>query len=751
MHYKEILLSLWHINTYILLQIVLSNQKSLVVKIILDNSDKKDNENPITNKYLDVLVLFENLTFNMGKKLLIEVLQGNFNNDRIKKNHLIKTPNFGILHKFVKEEITELLQELMDEGFIEYKELPQRKYIKVLAITKKGREEINNPKGFRAPPEELSFKSTPPNDFEQKLISSLQFYLAKFNLEQQHAIISESNKILCVAGAGSGKTTVLTKRIEYITKFKSVSPEKILAITFTKKAKQEMIDRLDEMGVFGVNVETFNSFSEKIIQNNWRQIYLKMKKMVSYNDKIKIVLKAIKSLKTNFNYIANSYFTVGQRRLKTNEQLLLSFVNDCFHVIDYYKSERIEIDEFYKKMGSYRDKTNAKVLYDVCMKINHLMETDGLRDYADQVKDTVTLFEKDSTFIPLLSHVLVDEFQDVNSIQVKLLKLLNAPNFFAVGDPRQAIFGWRGSKIEHIVDLGKDSDATVIVLTKNYRSYPTIVDLGNKIIKRMRISDQTFGREEDEFENPESKLFNFKSSPLERQFVLRTIKNSNQPLHEIFVLARTNRQLAELSNEMKQKNIAHVLKTDETRAAQIKTGHVTLATIHSIKGLEASMVFVVGCNPLYFPCRVSDHPIIEALNLYDYDKKEEERRLFYVAITRAKKQLYLSYTGKALTSFVDKDCKSLLGDSVFIKPISKVIKYTENTKNSSEVYANLREWRSETSRDLGVPVYMVLSNRSIEELSEKMPINKDELYSIHGLGPSKVARYGDEILRLVNC
>jgi DNA helicase-2/ATP-dependent DNA helicase PcrA len=128
----------------------------------------------------------------------------------------------------------------------------------------------------------------------------------------------------------------------------------------------------------------------------------------------------------------------------------------------------------------------------------------------------------------------------------------------------------------------------------------------------------------------------------------------------VLVLSRTNRQLFELSRIMKEKQIKHVLKTEEINSeVSAKKGEVTLATIHSIKGLEAKIVFLIGANETNFPCKASDHPIIELIKVEDYDKEEEEKRLFYVALSRAKQNLYITYTGKKPTYFITNEMLDL--------------------------------------------------------------------------------------------
>ena len=99
---------------------------------------------------------------------------------------------------------------------------------------------------------------------------------------------------------------------------------------------------------------------------------------------------------------------------------------------------------------------------------------------------------------------------------------------------------------------------------------------------------------------------------------------------------------------------------DELNGDNNGGGKITLSTIHAAKGLEAELVFVMGCNEYNFPCKASDHPVIEMIRINDYDKEEEEKRIFYVAISRAKKKLYLTYTGKKPTYFINSEMIDLI-------------------------------------------------------------------------------------------
>jgi len=607
--------------------------------------------------YIKIFKAIAEIPFQVGRNLLVDFLIGNYKNKSVVKNKLDELCYFGSMN-MKEEKINSEIDRLIANGMIELSTSDYSSYIKILKVTTKGRKEITHPTlNLKKLKNKSMFKFCEITDEDRIKFRELDSFLSKFNDSQKRAIISDAKNILCIAGAGSGKTTVLTKRVEFLVKYRGVSPDKILAIAFPRKARQELENRLNALFIRGVQVHTFNSFCEGILREHEFEIYGRPIRVQSYGDKILAMNLALANLGTDMEEIINSYFTSQQRRFKTGNQLANSFMNDCFSVIDYFKVTG-EKEYDFSKIADAKEKHNAKKIYQITQFLKNHMNTQGLRDYTDQIIDAIKFLKKNSDKIPKFEYILVDEYQDVNSMQVELLKLLKPENVFAVGDPRQSIFGWRGSDIKFILNFEKDyGDAEAIHLIKNYRSSKNIVDFMNHSISDMGLPDLEAHKES---KNSKIKILEFDSEEAERNFVVKKIIESPIPKDEIFVLARTNRQLTELSQVLKQRGIAHVVKIDEIRNPQeAHPGEVTLATIHAIKGLETRKVFLIGANEQNFPCKASDHPAIEMIKTEDYDKEEEERRLFYVAISRAKEFLFITYSGKRPTYFISDKMKSL--------------------------------------------------------------------------------------------
>ncbi len=657
----------------------------------------------------------EELPFAVGKKLLIDVLRANTSNQSILRNKLDKLECFGSM-AYEEYELQDAIADLLRKGLLSQESVPGKSYFKVLHITNKGRKAKEQPLAFKKP--ELTIEPTVITDQERALFDQFDFFLGSFNDEQKKAITSNESIISCIAGAGSGKTTVLTKRIEFLTTYRSVDPTKILAITFTRKAKEEMEKRLSGVPqCAGVRVETFNSFCERLLRTYNNLIYERPVSVISYSEKIEVVKQALHHNGLTFDQAIDTYFTPAQRKLKSDEELMFAFINDCFTMRDYFKNTGKTFEEFTDELDE-KDKKTGGLVVQTCRFVEEWMIRNGKRDFSDQITDTIQLFRKQPKLIPSYDHILVDEYQDVNTVQTELLRLLQPLNMFIVGDPRQAIYGWRGSKVSYIMDFQKASGDT-ITLVKNYRSSPAIVHLMNHCIREMKLPDVI---PTQDFEK-NTALFSFTSEADELQFILEKLVEEDK---ETFILARTNRVLKKCSEMLRSKQIPHLLRSEYD--ASENTSKITLATVHAIKGLEAERVFVMSASSSNFPCKASDHPILDAMKYDEYDRDEEELRLFYVAISRAKKELYITHTGSP---------------SIFITSTMRA-----SLEQSKGVLPRLQEWRSAVSRREQRPPYFIMHDSTMQEIAALQPATLEELEDIKGMGPLKIQKYGHEILGL---
>jgi superfamily I DNA/RNA helicase len=686
-------------------------------------------------EYTEILKALMELPFQVGKNLLVDFLEGSYKNSSISKNRLDELPGFGSLN-WDRSRIFAEVDRLVASGMIELVPSSYNRFIKVLELTIRGRNEITNPTlEDRRLASKIDFSESVVSDEDRVIFDRYSDFLGRYNDEQRKAIVSSARNLLCVAGAGSGKTTVLTKRVEFLVRHRGVAAKDILAITFTRKARLEMKRRLDDLGIFGVNVHTFNSFCERVLRENGARIYGRSMRVLGYADKVLAMNMAVASLGLDMDVVVDEYFSAQQKKFRTRSQLVNSFMADCFAVMDYFKTTG-NLDSDWMSNVDVNERVNAERVFRVVKFLRSHMEAQGLRDYTDQILDTVKFFKENLSGIPRYSHVLVDEYQDVNALQVELLGLLEAKNFFAVGDPRQSIFGWRGSDVSFILNFERDfGEAEVVHLRKNYRSLRGIVDFMNLSIGKMGLPDLEAHLDED----ARIRIEEFGNEDAEREFVVGELEQLDN-LNDVFVLARTNKVLMELSQVLKVKGLPHIVRADESAGRASPEGKgVVLATVHAIKGLEARRVYVMGANENSFPCKASDHPAVEMVKSDDYDREEEERRLFYVAVSRAREELVVSYSKRASYYITDEMRK--LGD--------RSLKMDNRRDVDEGLLGELKSWRNVVASEAGLPAYCVFSNATLEEIAERRPRDADEFIKVKGVGAEKLMKFGGRVLEIV--
>ncbi len=637
--------------------------------------------------YLEVLQAIKEIPFGVGRELLSCFLRGSHHNS-IEKNRLYQLSSYASL-SYSKEEISALISLLLTSGFIRYEKIS---YYNVISLTQKGRDELQNPSFHSSSVSKFTFKKTQITSKDEKEFEKYP-YLSRFDKYQKKAILCDDNKVLCIAGPGSGKTTVLTHKISFLVKEKKVDPQKILAITFTRKAKQEMSKRLLKLGV-KTNVFTFNGFCDSLLKN---------KSIATGKQKASLVSKALKRLGLTPSEALSIYY-------EDKQLSFFDFVFDVFYFRDFSVRKSLTTD--FEVIRPKVINTISELLAGLVFEINVLMKEEDLIDYVDQVRLALDLE------MPSFDYVLVDEYQDVNDMQVKLLAKLDPQKIFVVGDPRQSIYGWRGSNPDQLVRFSEG--ASVISLVYNYRSSKDIVELSNKLIKSLFMPNMVSFNDWKK----DIKILGFESFDVEKEFVVQRILSSGLKPEDIFVLTRKNKDAQDFFEYLTLRGIPCYFKSGE----EVQREKVTISTVHGVKGLEAQMVFVVGVNSFNYPCRVPDHPITKLLD--DYDTLKEELRLLYVAITRAEKSLYITYAGTH-SFFITQEMKDFVND------------------DNPSLHRRLLAWRKEKALQESVPEEQVLTSSLIEKIAQINPVDEYDLQD-SGIGPTKIFKYGEEILSLVN-
>ena len=565
--------------------------------------------------------------------------------------------------------------------------------------------------------------------------------LSDLNPEQKSAVTYNGGPLLVLAGAGSGKTKVLTHRVAYYIQEGLIKPENALLLTFTNKAATEMRDRISHL-ISNLQspisnqpiAGTFHSFCAKVLRIDGRHIGIPIN-FIIYDEQDQ--KDAVKQILESFDISTDQY----------NPASILNGISEA-------KNQMLSPEEYKNFVrGEWQE-----VVGKVYPEYEKMLKEIGALDFDDLLIKTVKLFKEIPEILEkwqrTLTHIFVDEWQDTNKIQYTLTKLLvgKRKNITAVGDASQSIYSWRGADFRNINYLIRDfPDIKVINLEQNYRSTQNILDAANLVISK-NTTHPILKLWTEKSAGAKIKLYAARNGFDEADFVVSetesVIKFSNNKLnyHDIAVLYRTNAQsrvleeaflhagipytlvggvrfydrkeikdvvsyikylvnpkdsvsrkriekiglrrfekLKELSSieglttldildaviqktdylalfqKESEENIARLENLKELRSvatefpnindflenvALVEAGPrhqsknvVTLMTLHAAKGLEFPVVFIVGMEEGLFP---------HSRSLMDTNQLEEERRLAYVGITRAKEVLYLTYASSRL-------------------------------------------------------------------------------------------------------
>ena len=329
-----------------------------------------------------------------------------------------------------------------------------------------------------------------------------------------------------------------------------------------------------------------------------------------------------------------------EEEFKSYHDKIDEFLKMCMRVLSMAKADNISFEKILcKAKESKHDR--VKIFYELCLPLsteykNYCVKKSYL-DFDDLLIETINLLENHEEIRTLFQHkfkyILVDEFQDVNSLQVKLLKQLatNQTQLFCVGDDWQSIYGFRGSEVDYIINFEKHFESPAIIkLGINYRSTDSIVNASNEVIKNNKFK---IDKEVKAVKQSPNKLHIFKAKSINEDGVDYVTERINEYLEsglnsdDILILYRRSKMFAPYRNALRQAGLK-----------------VSAKTIHAAKGLEAKIVFILGLidGSGGFPDIWLDDIVFRTIKYVKYDLlMEEERRLFYVAITRAKEELHL--------------------------------------------------------------------------------------------------------------
>jgi len=609
------------------------------------------------------------------------------------------------------------------------------------------------------------------------------------NPEQRRAAESVRGPVCILAGAGSGKTTTITRRIAQQVASGAFRSDEILAVTFTDKAAGEMRRRLEALGVDGVEARTFHSAALSQL-------------MRARGERPGRILSTKALL---LRQIGNSLPKPYRFRP----------AGDLATEIEWAKNRRVTPQGYRRGLDGHEPPIPPDLMARVFREYEERKQASGLVDFEDLLEQSVRMYEEDEWALAALRErfraFTVDEYQDVNLLQQTLLELWlgDGDELCAVGDDYQSIYGFTGASPEWLLGLAaRYPHAAVVRLEENYRSSPEVLALANRLVPLLGGAEKTLRATRPA--GPEPMLRGFGSPQEEGAFVLdrvRALAAEGVPYEEMAVLIRLNARSVDFEELFADANIpfqgAALLARDAARrllkslrgagfgsvADEVRRvarelglaepvpdglgerelvrqadlarlcklaeefddgtntveqfvewlrarfdhggqGGVHLLTLHRAKGLEFDAVFLPRVEEKELPCK-------QAMRMPG--ALDEERRLLYVGMTRAKRHLALTWAGPP---------SRFLAELGVEAPAALPRRKPEEPDDPT--YVALKRWRLQRSKSDEIPAYVVFHNSTLAEIAARRPSTIAELASVPGVGPAKLERYGAELLEALD-
>ncbi len=649
------------------------------------------------------------------------------------------------------------------------------------------------------------------------------------NDEQRAAVTTASGQVAIIAGAGSGKTRVVSHRTAYAVATEVVPESQVLLVTFTEKAAGEMAARVRGLGLGRVAARTFHSAALAQLRYFWPSRHDGAELPEVLADKWRIVAPLARSLPGGYRFTPTK---------------------DLMDEIEWAKSRRITPSTYISRAVGRTPPTTPDLFVRLFRDYERAKERRGLIDFDDILGYTVELLETDDEAAFAVrsrySWFTVDEYQDTTPLQARLLELWlgERRDICVVGDEDQTIYTFAGATPEHLTGFERRyPGATVLPLLTNYRSSPQVLALANKLLASTDSDKQLVATQG---EGPEPAVRSFASAAEEEAWIVARVKalvGEGVPANEIAVLLRLNAQTAGFESAFAREGIPYQLRgkrfferrevqaavrglervpddvagedlmsavraawdrqlgfdpDEEPEGREARERHATLSTLlsivsqlalegdgadrdavatalaeraereraddaggvelltlHRAKGLEWDAVFIPMLEEGSLP--VSQAGDSET-------QLAEERRLLYVGITRARRQLSLSWASQRLSATGKSGSRkpsrflAALGVAPAVVAASRPgprerqpagAARARLSADDAVLFDALRAWRLEQAREEKVSPFIVAYDTVIAEIAERRPANERELLAVAGIGPGKVEKYGADILAIV--
>lgn len=460
---------------------------------------------------------------------------------------------------------------------------------------------------------------TPPciiDDYEEEEVSELEVLpTPEITLDsQQEAVVYSTKKnIIVVAGAGSGKTRVLTERIRYLVETLHVPAHNIVSITFTNMAAEEMKLRLSGVDEIGdAFIGTIHSFANHIMKESGEKYTL-------FNDDLDNQLHKELIEKYCTHLTIDRYLEYKDLKALSDTGKVPQTEVDNF----FLPSERSEFNTLHASAEVVKNDLKEEVHITFGESIETLCKKRGIITFDELLIKAKHYFEKLEASI---DYVFVDEFQDVGTLEYNFIRSLSANNYFFVGDDYQSIYGFKGGNVKIFLSLVNSEDFTTYFLTNNYRNGTQILKLATNIINQV---DEKVEKSIVPINTFEGEMEVLTCNQLNN--VMSRLLYTEKDFKDWFFLTRTNKELYDVINMCIDLGIPYTtFKREGMTLADMNkkkaSKKLKILTVHTAKGLEIDNVILYGNFPLFLPY---------------YRKNDDERKVMYVGITRAIKRLII--------------------------------------------------------------------------------------------------------------
>lgn len=448
----------------------------------------------------------------------------------------------------------------------------------------------------------------------------------KLDKQQREVILDNSDNIIVVAGAGSGKTTTITAKIKYLVEIKKVPEEQILVISFTNKAINELQERINLDFRINAKICTFHKFAYDIL----KKYDSKYKILSEPKDIIKEIIK--KDEETNKIIkilLKNKKYKKRSNKYNSDKEYFINFTLDNIQLYKICDTSKISIN-------SKRTLYYFNYLEKIIKKYNNYLRNNYLLDFEDIIIEATKVVD----LVPLkYKYIVVDEYQDISHNRFELIKKIShlyKTKTIVVGDDWQAIFSFAGSNSNLFLNYKEIMNARMYKIVNTYRNSQELIDIAgkfimasNKQIEKKLISNKTikFPIEIYEYKRNINEIL---------IYIFNKIIEENGLNKNILILGRYNMDLKLIGSDK-----IHIIK-NKVVYKKYPLLKIDFMTVHAAKGLGYDNVILINMlNDIYgFPSKIENDEIKQEL-INKQNNILEERRLFYVAITRTKNKVYI--------------------------------------------------------------------------------------------------------------